>query len=66
MGEAVVAHVVLTPGTDLDAVRDDLEQHCRAQLAGYKIPRRWYPIAALPRSAAGKVLKRDLGVPAAG
>lgn len=65
-GEAVVAHVVLTPGTDLNAVRDDLERHCRAQLAGYKIPRRWYPIAALPRSAAGKVLKRDLGVPAAG
>ncbi|WP_185995305.1 class I adenylate-forming enzyme family protein [Nocardioides campestrisoli] len=60
-GETVVAHVVLQGGADLDG--EALAQHCRAQLAGYKIPRRWYPIEVLPRNAGGKVLKRDLVAP---
>ena len=37
-----------------------LEQHCRASLAGYKIPRRWLQAESLPRNAYGKVVKRDL------
>ena len=60
-GETVVAHVVLQGGAELDG--EALAQHCRAQLAGYKIPRRWYAIEALPRNAGGKVLKRDLVAP---
>ncbi|TIC88029.1 AMP-dependent synthetase [Nocardioides sp. GY 10113] len=61
-GETVVAHVVLRDGQALDATA--LEAHCRGVLAGYKIPRRWYVAAALPRNAGGKVVKRDLAPPA--
>jgi acyl-CoA synthetase (AMP-forming)/AMP-acid ligase II len=56
-GEMVVAVVVPADG-DLDTAV--LEQHCRASLAGYKIPRRWMQVESLPRNAYGKVVKRDL------
>ena len=59
-GELVVAVVV--PATDDDSPLDTaaLEAHCRAALAGYKIPRRWEQVETLPRNAYGKVLKREL------
>ena len=57
-GEVVVAVVVPAGGEDLDVAA--LEQHCRASLAGYKIPRRWVRVENLPRNAYGKVVKRDL------
>ena len=50
--------VVVAAGGDLDTAV--LEQHCRASLAGYKIPRRWVQVESLPRNAYGKVVKRDL------
>ena len=56
-GEVVVAVVVPAAG-NIDAAI--LEQHCRASLAGYKIPRRWLQVESLPRNAYGKVVKRDL------
>jgi long-chain acyl-CoA synthetase len=56
-GEMVVAVVVPADG-DVDLTA--LEQHCRASLAGYKIPRRWLQVESLPRNAYGKVVKRDL------
>ncbi|GII86105.1 fatty-acid CoA ligase [Sphaerisporangium siamense] len=60
-GEEVMAYVVLRGGASPggDAI-DRLEAHCRGGLAGYKVPKRWEVVAALPRNAAGKVLKRDL------
>jgi len=57
-GETVVAYVVLRPGATAEAA--SLEGHCRASLAGYKIPRRWEIATSLPRNAAGKVLKTSL------
>jgi long-chain acyl-CoA synthetase len=57
-GEAVAAFIVLAPSVSSDA--DELEAHCRDALAGFKIPRRYEFVDALPRNAAGKVLKRDL------
>lgn len=60
-GETVVCHVVLRPGREFDPAT--LEAHCRNGLAGYKVPRRWYAIDALPRNAGGKVSKRDLAPP---
>jgi fatty-acyl-CoA synthase len=38
----------------------DLLAHCKGQLARYKIPKEFVVLEALPKSAAGKVLKRDL------
>ena len=61
-GEEVVAVLVLAEGRTLDA--SALEEHCRTSLAGFKIPRRWSTIDALPRNAAGKVVKRDVPLPA--
>ena len=60
-GEEVKAIIVLKEGEDASA--DDLLQHCRSQLAGYKQPRSIDFIAELPRNPSGKVLKKDLREP---
>ena len=57
-GEAVFAVVVANPGARLVAA--DLIAHCRDRIGGYKIPRRFAFVDALPKSALGKVLKADL------
>lgn len=59
-GEEVAAYVVLRADALDDTLTAELEAHCRDRLAGYKIPRRWSALAALPRNASGKVLKREL------
>jgi acyl-CoA synthetase (AMP-forming)/AMP-acid ligase II len=57
-GELVVAVVVCEePGPAREAA---LVEHCREVLAGYKRPRRYVFVDALPRNAYGKVVKRDL------
>ncbi|WP_106398832.1 class I adenylate-forming enzyme family protein [Actinocorallia populi] len=61
-GEEVVAYVVPRGGEDGPGLLAELAEHCRAGLAGYKLPRRWEVVDALPRNAAGKILKRDLKV----
>jgi len=59
-GEAVHAVVVASPGT----TADELIGHCRARIAGFKVPRaidvRREP---LPKSGAGKLLKSTLREP---
>jgi long-chain acyl-CoA synthetase len=56
-GELVVAVVVVTK----EVSAEDLDRHCRDHLAGYKVPRRYVMREEpLPRSAAGKLLKREL------
>jgi long-chain acyl-CoA synthetase len=58
-GESVHAVVVLKPGTS--ATDEELIAHARTQIAGYKVPRSIeFQIEALPKSGAGKILKRDL------
>lgn len=57
-GESVFAVVVLRPGAA--ATADDLIAHSQARLAKYKTPKAVAFVDALPRNAAGKVLKRDL------
>ncbi len=58
-GQRLEAYVVLRPGAA--ATTEDLQQHVRAQLAGYKVPRRVVLLEDLPRNDTGKVLKRELG-----
>ena len=60
-GEVPVAHVVRRP--DVDATADDLIEHCRANLAKFKVPKDVVFLDALPRNPSGKVLKRELRSP---
>ena len=60
-GERVHAVVVLRPGQQ--ATADDIREHCRTLIGGYKCPRSVEFVAALPMSGAGKVLKRTLREP---
>jgi acyl-CoA synthetase (AMP-forming)/AMP-acid ligase II len=57
-GEAVKAIVVLAPNSGVDG--DELVAFARDRLAGYKLPRSVDFVSELPRSPAGKVLKREL------
>jgi acyl-CoA synthetase (AMP-forming)/AMP-acid ligase II len=59
-GEIVTAVVVTADGTDTTGLDDALTEHCAPRLAGYKRPRRFVYVDALPRNAYGKVLKREL------
>ena len=53
-GQAVVAFVVA------ESEPSDLNEHLRARLAGYKVPKRIERIEEIPRNAAGKILRGRL------
>ena len=57
-GEVPVAFVVLRP--DRTATAEVLLEHCRAELARFKVPKDITFLDALPRNPSGKVLKREL------
>jgi acyl-CoA synthetase (AMP-forming)/AMP-acid ligase II len=58
-GEAVSAVVVLREGAAVSA--DELAAHCRAGLAGYKVPKTIrLTRERLPRTPTGKLLRREL------
>jgi acyl-CoA synthetase (AMP-forming)/AMP-acid ligase II len=57
-GEVPVAYVVLH--ATATATPDELVEHCRAQLARFKVPKQVLFVDALPRNPSGKVLKREL------
>ena len=57
-GERPVALVVPRPGAVLDYAT--LERHCRANLAGFKVPAALHIRESLPRNPSGKILKRVL------
>jgi fatty-acyl-CoA synthase/long-chain acyl-CoA synthetase len=60
-GEAV--HAVITTYEGGDVEQSELETFCREHLAGYKVPRSHVVMAEIPRSASGKILKRELREP---
>jgi acyl-CoA synthetase (AMP-forming)/AMP-acid ligase II len=60
LGESVLAFIVVT---DAAVQPDALIAHCRAILAGYKIPRQYKIVASLPRNPSGKLLKNQLRLP---
>jgi len=57
-GEIPVAFVALKPGQQTDP--DSVRRHCREHLGRHEVPRKVFIVDALPRNAAGKVLKREL------
>ena len=57
-GEAVRLYVTRLPGTAIAA--DDVINYCRQELAAYKIPRQIVFVSELPKSAVGKILRREL------
>lgn len=57
-GETVKAIVSLKPG--MSALPDALIQFCKERMAAYKYPRIVEIVDELPKSPAGKILKRDL------
>lgn len=57
-GERVTAVVVRKP--DANVTEQDLMDHCRTLIAGYKVPKQVVFETALPMNPTGKVLKRVL------
>jgi fatty-acyl-CoA synthase len=58
-GEVPEAVVVVKDGRSVTAAL--LEEHCRRELANYKVPRRWeIRSEALPRTTSGKIQRRVL------
>jgi acyl-CoA synthetase (AMP-forming)/AMP-acid ligase II len=57
-GEIPAALVVHKPGAIVTEA--DLIAHCRADLAGFKVPKRVKFVDALPKGGTGKILKREL------
>jgi long-chain acyl-CoA synthetase len=61
-GERVHAAIVLKPG--MNATEDEIIGHCRQLIGGYKLPRSIeFHDQPLPKSGAGKLLKRTLRQP---
>jgi long-chain acyl-CoA synthetase len=56
-GEAVKVVIVRK---DPNLTKEDVIEHCRAQLTGYKLPRHVEFRDVLPKTPIGKILRRDL------
>ncbi|MFG2575479.1 class I adenylate-forming enzyme family protein [Streptomyces sp. NPDC048481] len=57
-GETVKAYISLRPGADADA--GTLAAYCKDRLAAYKYPRQVEILPDLPKTASGKILRREL------
>jgi long-chain acyl-CoA synthetase len=60
LGEEVGAAVALRG----DATADDIRDFVKSQVAAYKYPRRVWIVDALPKSPTGKILRREVEIPA--
>ncbi len=57
-GESLFAVIVPAPRKSL--TDDDIMEHCKGLIGGYKIPRKMDFIEEMPKSAMGKILKTEL------
>ncbi len=57
-GEVGMAIVVPKPG--VEATEEKIIEYCRGRLGKYKIPKRVVFVKELPRTATGKILKKEL------
>ena len=61
LGEEVGAAVVLKPGAE--ATPAELQAFCKERIAAYKYPRHVWVEPALPKTATGKLLRREVQPP---
>jgi long-chain acyl-CoA synthetase len=62
LGEEVGAAVVLAPSAA--TTEAELREFVKGQVAAYKYPRHVWIVDELPKTATGKILKREIAVPA--
>jgi long-chain acyl-CoA synthetase len=62
LGEEVAAAIALKSGATSTAA--DLQSYLKSQVAAYKYPRKVWLVDSLPKGPTGKILKRDIVVPA--
>ncbi|MFF0088243.1 long-chain fatty acid--CoA ligase [Streptomyces canus] len=62
LGEEIAAAVVLRPGAQ--ATPEELRQYVKDRVAAYKYPRLVWLADTLPMGPSGKILKREITVPA--
>jgi long-chain acyl-CoA synthetase len=62
LGEEIGAAVVRRPGADIDA--EEIRAFVRERVAAYKYPRHIWFLEGLPKGGTGKILKREIQVPA--
>jgi long-chain acyl-CoA synthetase len=62
LGEEVGAAVVLAPSAAANEA--ELREFVKGQVAAYKYPRHVWIVDELPKTATGKILKREIAVPA--
>ena len=60
LGEVPYARVVARPSSEGLCSEVELLDYCKRRLARFKVPQRIEFVDALPRTASGKVLHRDL------
>ena len=57
-GERVVAVLTTQEGRNVDPV--ELKAFLKSKLAPYKVPKEYITVDAIPKSSAGKMLKREV------
>jgi long-chain acyl-CoA synthetase len=62
-GEEVAAAVALKEGAE--CTEEEIQAHCKEQVAAYKYPRLVWFVPELPKGPTGKILKREIEPPAA-
>ena len=62
LGEQVVAAVALQPGEQVEP--DELRAYMKERVAAYKYPRTVWIVDDLPKGPTGKILKREVQIPA--
>jgi long-chain acyl-CoA synthetase len=62
LGEEIGAAIALR--ADADASADDLREYTKSRVAAYKYPRKVWFVDELPKGPTGKILKREIQVPA--
>ena len=57
-GETVKAYVVPVPGRK--PTEDEIVAYCRGVLAAYKVPRQIVLVSELPKTAVGKIMRKEV------